>query len=119
MNINSAFSYLSAFIKFEVWLFLVGLSSLIFYLILKGKINLRGLFREKDKNKTHRWERSQLLILTIIFVLYYLFEVGANLSSGNLPGVPLELFLILGGSNFLYIFTKVNIFLKDRRGERV
>lgn len=98
------FTYLANFISFEIWLFIVGLASTVFYLILTGKINTRGLLYEKNQSHTYSWQRVQLLVLTLLGVLYYLIQVRNNPT--QLPQIPEELLLILGGSNVFYLASK-------------
>jgi hypothetical protein len=118
-------NFLSKLIQWEIWLFLVGLMSSIFFLILKKKINLKGLLFDKTSNQKYSPERLQLLLLTLIFVVYYLFNVRHNLNICKLENVPCsmpqirsEFLLALGGSNFVYIWGKLSAILKERRSER-
>ncbi|WP_073074513.1 hypothetical protein [Phormidesmis priestleyi] len=119
MNIEDGFSSLSAIMQFEVWFLLVSLASLIFYLILTGKINTKGLFLEGNRSQTYSWEKAQVIILTLAFVAYYLIQVKYSLHSGELPTIPPEFLLILGGSNLIYLWNKLFSILKDRRTSRV
>jgi hypothetical protein len=117
-------NFLSKLIQWEIWLFLVGLMSSIFFLILKKKINLKGLLFDKTSNQKYSPERLQLLLLTLIFVVYYLFNVKHNLNICKLENVPCsmpqirsEFLLALGGSNFVYIWSKLSAIFKERRSE--
>ncbi|BAY22577.1 hypothetical protein NIES2100_23400 [Calothrix sp. NIES-2100] len=118
-------NFLSKLIQFEIWLFLVGLMSSIFFLMFKKKINLRGLLFEKTSNHKYSPERLQLLLFTLIFVVYYLFDVRHNLNVcklGNepciMPQIRSEFLFALGGSNFAYLWGKLSAILKERRSER-
>lgn len=119
------FSFLSNLIQIEIWVFLVGLMSSIFFLIIKKKINVRGLLFEKAGNKLYSPGRLQLLLLSLIFVVVYLIEVRQNINlcqSSNvpcsLPPIRSEYLLILGGSNFVYIWGKLSSIIKERRSDR-
>ncbi|OUL37239.1 hypothetical protein BV372_03175 [Nostoc sp. T09] len=125
MEAQWGFNALSKFIQVEIWLFLVGLMSSIFFLIIKKKINLRGLLYDKTGNHKYSPERLQLLIFSLIFVVYYLFDVRHNLNLCKAPNVPCslprirtEFLFALGGSNFAYLWAKLSSILKERRSER-
>ncbi len=106
MEAKDGFDYLSNFISSEIWFFLVGLATIVFYLILTRKINTRKLLFEKNQSRTYSWQRVQLLVITLAGVMFYLIEVKHNLSSGKLPQVSEELLLILSGSNVFYLGSK-------------
>ncbi|AFY35466.1 hypothetical protein Cal7507_5124 [Calothrix sp. PCC 7507] len=119
------FDFLSKFIQVEIWVFLVGLMSSIFFLIIKKKINIRGLLQEKDSQKTYSPARLQLLLLSVIFVVVYLIEVRQNINlckvqnlPCSLPEIRSEYLLMLGGSNFVYIWGKLSSIIRERRSER-
>lgn len=109
MEAKDGFTYLGNFISFEIWLFLVCLSSIVFYLILTMRINPKKLLFDKNQTGTYSWERVQLLVITLMGVLYYLIEVRDN--PGKVPQIPEELILILGGSNALYLGRKLYLSL--------
>lgn len=54
---------LGQLIQIEIGGFLVGLSSIVFYLILTGKINTKNLLSEQSQ--TYSLPRLQLLIFTL------------------------------------------------------
>jgi len=119
------FDFLSNLIQIEIWVFLVGLMSSIFFLIIKNKINLRGLLFEKGRKKSYSRERLQLLMLSLIFVVVYLIEVRQNINlcqasnlPCSLPEIRPEYLLILGGSNFVYLWGKLSSIIRERRSER-
>ncbi len=118
------FDFLSKFIQVEIWVFLVGLMSSIFFLIIKKKINVRGLLSEKNRQGTYSLERLQLLLLSLIFVVAYLIQVKHNIDlcqSRNLPcslpEIRAEYLFIFGGSNFVYIWGKLSSIIRERRSE--
>ena len=119
MDIKANFTYLATFVNFEISLFLTVIASIVIYFLLKGRINLRGLFFEKNKRRTYSWERVQVLILTFGFSAYYLILVRYESASGKLPKFPEEFLLLLGGSNIVYLWSKFFSLLKDRRMNRV
>jgi hypothetical protein len=119
------FHLLSKLIQVEIWVFLVGLMSSIFFLILKNKINVRGLLFEKTASRVYSPERLQLLILSLIFVVVYLFQVKQNINvckavnlPCSLPDIRSEYLYVLGGSNFAYIWGKLSSIIRERRSER-
>ncbi|MFN6584178.1 MAG: hypothetical protein RMX68_030465 [Aulosira sp. ZfuVER01] len=125
MEIQWGFNLLSKLIQVEIWVFLVCLMSSIFFLVLKKKINLKNLLY--DKTGTHKYspERLQLLLFTLIFVVYYLFDVRHNLNvckasnfDCSMPRIRTEFLFALGGSNFAYLWGKLSSILKERRSER-
>lgn len=124
MEIQWGFNFLSKIIQFEIWLFIVGLSFSIFFLILKNKINLRGLLFDKTGNQKYSPQRLQLLLFSLIFFIYYLFEVIYNLNKCKalnypctMPQIRTEFLFLLGASNFIYLGSKLALILKYRRSE--
>lgn len=119
------FHLLSKLVQIEIWVFLVGLMSSVFFLMIKKKINIRGLLFEKTTSHAYSPERLQLLILSLIFVVVYLIQVrqsinicqAANLPC-SLPKIRSEYLLVLGGSNFAYIWGKLSAIIRERRSER-
>ncbi|BAY07704.1 hypothetical protein NIES2098_08250 [Calothrix sp. NIES-2098] len=125
MEIQWGFNVLSKFIQIEIWLFLVGLISSIIFLIFKKKINLKNLLYDKTDDRKYSQERLQLLLFSLIFVVYYLFDLRHNLNickvshfSCSMPRIRTEFLFALGGSNFAYLWGKLSSILKQRRTER-
>lgn len=114
MELKDGFTYLSKFISFEIWFFLISLSSIVFYLILTGRINTKKLLLEKNKSFTYSWQKVQLLVITLLGAVVYLIEVKHNLGSEKLPQVSEEMLLILGGSNVFYLGNKFYSLLLHR-----
>ena len=111
-------SLLTRLVYVEVWLFLVGLASMVFYFILVKKINIRGLLTEGKPTPSLSWQKCQLLISTLLVAAYYLVMVKNNInlcqsvnSSAScevkLPEVPLEIIFILFGSNVVYLGSNI------------
>lgn len=125
MEIKIGFDLLSKLIQLEIWIFLVGLISTIFFLMFKNKINVREILFDNPSSQTYSREKLQLLLTSLIFVVVYLMEVRHNLNqcqllgiSCSLPEVRGEYLAILGGSNFVYIWGKLTSLIKERRSER-
>jgi hypothetical protein len=91
-------------LQWELSLLLVGLGVIVFYQMLTGRINTRGLLWEKDGAANYSWGRVQLLFFTLIFALMYVGKVIQ--SSNGFPDVPQELLVLLGGSNSAYLGQK-------------
>ena len=107
-------STLSTVLSYEVWFFVAGLGLIVVYQILTGKINVKGLLYEKGGDGGFSLGRLQLLVFTIAGAFSYLFLVLGNPESGEFPDVPLELLLVLGGSNLLYLASKFYSLSGDR-----
>ncbi len=124
MEIQWGFNFLSKFIQFEIWLFLGTLIFSIFFLIGKNKINLRGLLLDKTGNRKYSPQRLQLLLVSLIFSIYYIFEVIHNLNECKalnypctMPKIRTEFLFVLGASNFAYLESKLASILKYRRSK--
>lgn len=114
MKEKAEFAYLANFISLEILFFIVALASIVFYLILTGKINTKGLLIEKNKTRNYSLPRVQLLVITLLSVVFYLIEVKHNVGSGKLPQISEELLLILGGSDLFYLGSKFHSLLPRR-----
>lgn len=91
----------------QLFVFLALLLVTLFCFTLIGKINLKGLLKDKRNQKSSPG-RIQLLVLTITGAGMYLMEVlsSQNVDSGMLPPVSSDLLAILGGSNVVYLSGK-------------
>lgn len=126
-------THLANFISFEIWFFLVGLSSIVFFSILAGRINTRKLLVEKNQSCIPSWQKTQLLVATIIGSIYYLVLVrhsldafhaclqleNPNLCQLQLPNLSEEMLLILGGSNLLFLGSKFSSLFLQRKTSSV
>lgn len=92
------------------WSFVVGLFLLVAYLILTGKIDVKGLLQSGGGFSVNC---VQLLMMTLIGALYYLFQVVAD--PAQLPGVPKEFLFVMGGSGLVYVFGQYRSLMTDRR----
>lgn len=99
--------HLVAFVRLEVWFFLIGLLAIVAYKILTGEINFRGILCEKvsiSKTKGYIVVRVQLMMFVLVSAFYYLSQVVDN--PKEFPQVPNELLLTLGGSHMVYLAGK-------------
>jgi len=92
------------FVRFEIWALIAGLMLIVGYQLLTGRINMKKLLFDKTTNRRSPG-RVQLLMLTLVGALSYLLMVVED--PNNLPKVPRELLLIMGGSNLVYLTGKV------------
>lgn len=91
-------------LRWEIGLFLGGLAAIVFYQMLTGRINTKGLLHEKNGKGKLSWGRVQLLLFTAIFAFVYLFQVLDH--PMQFPEIPQEWLLLLGGSNLAYLGEK-------------
>ncbi len=94
-------NYVTIFIRYEIWVFLLGMASAVVYKILTGKIKIDGLFVEKGGGNKYSTVRVQLLFFTLMGAFYYLYQVLGN--PKEFPDVSGELLLMMGGSNMVYL----------------
>jgi hypothetical protein len=80
------------------WIFIVSLFLVVFYQILTGKIDVKGLLLNGDGLSVNR---IQLLIITTIGALYYFLQVMADPT--KFPDVPEGLLYVVGGSGLIYL----------------
>ena len=94
-------------IRFEIWFILIGLFSIVSYQMLTGKINTRGLLKDKTSD-TFSPSRVQMLVLTFIGTVIFLSRLLGSLRYLNptMPEIPDELLLAMGGSHAFYLFSK-------------
>jgi hypothetical protein len=95
---------MATFLRWELSLFLVGLAVIVFYQLLTGRINTKGLLCEKDGTGNFSAGRVQLLFFTLIFGLMYLGKVIQD--PAGFPDIPEEMLVLLGGSNAAYLGQK-------------
>jgi hypothetical protein len=99
-------------IRYVVLGFLISLAAIIAVRLLTGSINTSGLLRSKSptKDETVSPARVQLLIFTLATAGTYLSKVFGALGTGQLPEVPQDTLVALGGSHVLYLGTKAYAF---------
>ncbi|MDR4507747.1 MAG: hypothetical protein MRJ65_05840 [Candidatus Brocadiaceae bacterium] len=95
---------LIVFVKYEVWFFLSMLMLIVCYQILTGKINIKGLFCEKNGSKRTSSVRIQLVFMTVLSAGYYLFRVLENPT--EFPKDIQAVLMFMGGSNMVYLGSK-------------
>ncbi len=123
MNLQLGLDFLSKIIQFDLWIFLVGVMSSVFFLAIKKRINIRGLLPKQTGNLVYNPQQIQVLILTLVFMGLYLVEVRHSLNSCtkvpgiqcSLPMVRNEYLAILGGSNLVYLWGKLSSILRERK----
>ena len=91
-------------LRWEFGLLLGGLSAIVFYQMLTGRINMQGLLWEKNGATNYTWGRVQLLFFTFIFALIYVCKVMQH--PDQLPKIPQEILTLLAGSNLVYLGQK-------------
>ncbi|HWN10279.1 MAG TPA: hypothetical protein VNO50_13610 [Pyrinomonadaceae bacterium] len=92
-------------IWYEVVLFLGALAAIIAYRLLTGGINTNYLLygTQRDGSKYFSPERLQLLLFTLGTAMFYLSDVLQNRNTGQLPDVPAQTLVLLGGSHAIYL----------------
>lgn len=115
MDLHSGVIYLNRFIQFEVWFFIFSLLAIVFYLVVANKINSKRLLFDNKQARNYSWEKVQVLIFTLLGLLYYIIEMIHNFYSGKLPELPLAFLLILGASNAVYLGIKLYALLFEER----
>ena len=102
---------LRAVLRLEITIFVVALAAIVFFRLLTGEIDMRGLLYEKGPGKTlvtYSPARVQLLMLTLAAAAYYFSLVVGNLHDGiyEFPLLPEKWLLILGGSHSVFLAPK-------------
>jgi hypothetical protein len=104
--------FLRELLRWEISIFLIGLGVIVTLQLLSGEINTRYLLygtmtgRKENGGRYFSPERVQLLAFTVGTGLYYLSQVLANPRSGQLPEVPQNWPMVMGGSNAVYLAGK-------------
>lgn len=107
---------LATVLRCEIWALLIGLASIIAYQLLTGRINTRGLLRDKMNGRAFSPSRLQLLMATAAGALYYVLLIFANEKPGEFPEVPRALLVLLGGSHAFYLGGKLTGLLRQILG---
>jgi hypothetical protein len=92
-------------LHFELLGFLYGLAAVVAYQMLTGRINIMGLFQQKDGTAQTSPERIQLLLATIAAAASYLGEVAKS-TNGTMPDVSNSWLYLMGGSSGIYTLRK-------------
>jgi hypothetical protein len=103
-------------IRYIVLGFLFILTGIIAVRLLTGSINTTGLLRSKSPQRDESISpaRVQLLIFTLATAGSYLTQILKLRGTLQLPDVPQNTLIALGGSNGLYLGTKAYAFLSRR-----
>lgn len=91
--------------RLEAYVLLGGFALVVAYKLLTGRINMAGIFSDKVTREPSPG-RVQMLFFTVVGAGYYLMLVLEQASSGSLPDVPMELLLLVGGSQLFYLGAK-------------
>ena len=94
--------FVTDFMHLSLIVFLGALAFSIAVQLLTGMINTRGLLRDKVDGRISPG-RAQLLLLSITGAGLYLLNVLSQECVGELPPLPKELLLLVGGSNAFYL----------------
>jgi hypothetical protein len=103
-------------LRYEIWILLTVLAAVVTYQFLTGRINTRGLLRDKMGGRALSPGRLQLLMATIGGALYYLLLMLSNEKPDEFPEVPSWLLLGLGGSHAFYLGGKLSALLRQVLG---
>lgn len=101
-------------LRLEITIFILALTAIVFFRLLTGEIDMRGLLYEKKVGSegsttgTYSPARLQLMMITLAGAAYYFSLVTENLHAGLyvLPELPEKWLLMLGGSHSLYLAGK-------------
>lgn len=105
---------LSLVLRVEIWLLLGGLTAVITYQLLTGKINTSGMLTTKAGTRNFSPMRLQLMVITLAIAAYYLFLGLSDQHSKTLPELPNEMMLLLGGSHGAYLGSKLYAMLAEK-----
>lgn len=103
-------------LRIEIWVFLIGLAVIVFYRMLTGPINIKGLLHDKGSSLGFSPARLQLLISTVVVAFYYIGQALSNTNTGQFPTVPNEMLLVLGGSHTFYLGSKTIGLIRETLG---
>jgi hypothetical protein len=98
---------LSTTLRYEIWIFLLGLVAVISYRLLTGRINMKSLLSDKSTRRQFSPARLQLLLFTLGGALYYLILIIENKRQGRFPDIPNEFLLLMSGSHTFYLGSKL------------
>jgi len=94
----------------------IALIAVIGFQLLTGRINTRGLLRDKslDASESLSPARAQLLVSTVIMAVMYTYRVVASSGSGALPDIPGSVLAFVGASQVIYLLGKAITLLSGR-----
>jgi hypothetical protein len=97
-------SFVAEFMIFEIWFILIGMAIIVIFQLITGRINLKGLLCEKNMANKFSPVRVQLLLVLVAVALYYLLKQFKDPT--RFPMVHVDVVLVLGSSNLVYIARK-------------
>ena len=97
---------MASFLRWELGLLMGGFAVAVFYKMLTGRINMKGLLWEKNGGSDFSSGRVQSLVVTLGFAFTYFALVANNPDPTKLPEFPQAMLLVLGGSNLAYLGQK-------------
>ena len=107
---------LSIILRYELLILLLVLIAIIAYKLLVQQINSNGLLLDKTSGRAFSPGRLQLLAITLMIAVYYIFLVMDTEDTGRLPDLPNEFLIALGGSHAVYLSGKLYGMLAARLG---
>jgi hypothetical protein len=98
---------ISQVMRIEVWGLAIGLATIVFIQMMSGTMITKGLLDDKVGSGSAGFSpaRLQLLASTAVVACYYVGLVVTS-PTAELPTLPNEMLLILGGSHTFYLGTK-------------
>ena len=88
-------------VSWEVFCFLIALVGMVIVQILTGQINLAGLFRKKEGDRSFSPERVQLVLVTLATAFQLLSDVAKDPS--KFPLLQQSWVTIFGSSHAIYL----------------
>jgi hypothetical protein len=96
---------LASVLTIEAVVFVAALVLLVSYRLITGEINSIALLSDKGTREFSP-ARLQLLVATVLAAGYWFLKVLSSAAGNQLPDVPQDLVLLLGGSHTLYLGSK-------------
>lgn len=107
---------LGTVLRYELLILLLVLLAIIAYKLLVRQINTDGLLLDKTGTRAISPGRVQMLVVTVMIAIYYMFLVMKTEDTGKLPNLPNEFLIALGGSHAIYLSGKLYGMLAARFG---
>lgn len=107
---------LGIILRYELLILLLVLIAIIAYKLLVQQINTNGLMLDKTSGRAFSPGRLQMLVITLMIAVYYIFLVMDTEDTGRLPDLPNEFLIALGGSHAVYLSGKLYGMLAARLG---
>ena len=107
---------LGVILRYELLILLLVLIAIIAYKLLVRQINVDGLLLDKANGQAISPSRVQMLVVTVMIGVYYMFQVMKSEVPGRFPDLPNEFMIALGGSHAIYLSGKLYDMLAARFG---